>query len=25
LPQLRRWVHRHVQAMAWEAAAAPVS
>ena len=22
LPQLRRWVHRHVQAMAWEAAAA---
>ena len=26
LPQLRRWVHRHVQAMAWEAAAAaPIS
>jgi alpha/beta superfamily hydrolase len=22
LPQLRRWVYRHVQAMAWEAAAA---
>ena len=22
LPQLRRWVHRHVQTMAWEAAAA---
>jgi alpha/beta superfamily hydrolase len=22
LPQLRRWVHRHVQAMAWETAAA---
>jgi len=25
LPQLRRWVHRHVQAMAWEADAAHVS
>jgi alpha/beta superfamily hydrolase len=25
LPQLRLWVHRHVQAMAWEAAAAHVS